>query len=204
MNVRKWAGLGLMIVGVILGFFSQYMPWHTYHNIYSLGGFDYQVIVYLQTSLVAVLLMPATYLPVMGAFLGLGGCLLCLFPFTLRYAKLLGKISGLILLIGYMIFPIIYYMFGLMFSMFGLTMVDLFIPNMIGGWLCIGAFITVLIGSVVVPKSEVIEQVVSEKGEKKKVKTKGTPEKEKMIKCISCGASIKETSQFCPECGAFQ
>ncbi|MHA1694205.1 MAG: zinc ribbon domain-containing protein [Candidatus Helarchaeota archaeon] len=205
MNIRKWIGLAIMIVGTILGFLSQYLPWHKYHNIYSLGGYDYQVIVYLQTSLIAALLMPLTYLPLIGAFLGLFGCLLCLFPFGLRYGRLLGKISGIILLIGYISFPLFYYMIGLMFSIFGIQFVESFFPNMIGGWLSLISFIIVFIGSIVVPKSEIVEDVEKKGTQKVKAKSKKIkPEDVKMVKCISCGAMIKETDQFCPECGAFQ
>ena len=206
MNIRKWVGLVMMVVGVILGFLSQYLPWHSYHNIFSLGGFDYQVIVYSQTSLIAALLPAITYLPLIGAFLGLGGCLLCLFPFTLRFAKMLGKISGIIMLIGYIIFPLFYYMIGMMFAMFGITFTDFFIPSLIGGWFCISSFVVILIGSIVVPKSEAIEQVVEEKDGKKAVKEKKKSDKKsvKKVKCLSCGAMIREKDQFCPECGAFQ
>ncbi|MHA1250853.1 MAG: hypothetical protein ACTSRP_12750 [Candidatus Helarchaeota archaeon] len=75
MNIKKWIGMVLILIGAILGFISQYMPWHIYHNIYSLGGFDYQVIVYYQTSLIAMLFLPVTYLPLIGAFIGLCGCI---------------------------------------------------------------------------------------------------------------------------------
>ncbi|MBD3227459.1 MAG: hypothetical protein GF329_04650, partial [Candidatus Lokiarchaeota archaeon] len=179
MNVRKWVGIAILVTGVIMGFFSQYMPWHTYHNIYSLGGYDYQVIVFLQTSLLPALpiFSVLTYLPIIGAFIGLVACLLCLFPFSLKFGKLLGKISGIALLVGYIIYPIFYYLFGLIFSFFGLSFTDLFIPNMIGAWLCIGSFITTIIGSIVVPKSEILTQLEKTEGKKAKKSKKKSKSK---------------------------
>ena len=203
MNIKKWIGMVLILIGAILGFISQYMPWHIYHNIYSLGGFDYQVIVYYQTSLIAMLFLPVTYLPLIGAFIGLCGCMLCLLPFTLRIGKWLGVISGIILLLAYLLFPLLYYMLGMMLAMFG-SFVDSFFPNLIGGWLCISSAAVFLIGGLVIPKSEIVEKVEKEgKKEGKKV-SKKAEKGVKMVKCIACGATIKETDQFCPECGAFQ
>ena len=205
MNTRKWIGLGLMVIGTILGFFSQYLPWHSYRNIYSLLGYEYKVIVYLQTSIIVIFMLPLAYLPIIGAFISLVGCLLCLYPFTLKIAKLLGKISGIIFLIGYLIFPLMYYLFGALFAMFG-TLADVFIPSMIGGWFCIGAFVLTLAGSIVVPKSEIIitEEEKEGKVQKKKKKKKGKETEEGYVTCPSCGAKIKETDQFCPECGTAQ
>lgn len=206
MNARKWIGLAIMVAATIMAFLSQYLPWHIYRNIYSLGGYDYYVVVFYQTSLIPAFPMFSiiTYLPLIGAFIGLVGCLLCLFPFTLKLAKWLGKISAIILILGYVLFPLLYHLIGFMFSILGLSLVDIFIPSLIGGYLCIISGIVIFTGSVVTPKSEMVAQVVEEGGKKVKKVVKKSEKQVKMVKCVSCGQLIKETDQFCPECGTFQ
>jgi len=201
LNIRKWIGLAIIAVGTIMAFFSQFLPWHSYQNIYSLGSSYYKVIVYLQTSLVAIVPI-LTYLPLIGAFIGLGGCLLVLFPFSIKIGRYLGIISGIIVLIGYILFPIFYYLIGLIFSMFGMSLVELMFPTMIGGLLCLISVFVLFTGAIVCPSEEIVEEVVEDTS----ISKKGKKEERavKLTKCIACGAMIRETDQFCPECGAFQ